>query len=164
MTLIRLGRRHTAPEAETDNEFAKLVFPAKGGGLDLNPSLYETNGTQQQLVQAHAEHTASSCDVPSKGALHFDVTGMASQTPVATVGKTRFSFTKSAHRELRFSNYGDLVAFAGVLRHSLLRRARETTLAEVRNHVQQELAKGSVEWTSFRNDPTTKSSWKRLMG
>ncbi|MDP3217295.1 MAG: hypothetical protein Q8S73_24500 [Deltaproteobacteria bacterium] len=124
--------------------------------------MYETDGGQSHLVQAHAEHAASFLEKPPRSGAHHDVTGLADHRLAASVGETRFLFTRLRHHELAFDSLTLAMEFYLALHASLTSRARKTALDELRAYVQARLEAHDLEWWGFRDDPETSREWKRL--
>lgn len=164
MKLVRLGRRRAVGEGESAEEFLQIEFRARDGGLDLNPSVYATDGSSEKLIQIHAEHAASFLQSPPRGGQHFMVEAIADHRVNATTGRTRFLYTRYHHKELVFDDPNQLREFAAALHDALSSRARSTTLAELARHVRAELDAASDEWRLFVEDATTSPAWKKLAG
>src|SRR5260370_15289302 len=106
--LLRVGaNRKSAWELTDARQVVDYEFYLKDGTPDLSPSFYFLPEGVDAVVQAHAEHSASWLDNP-KGGLHLDASNIEGPAPIETVGATVFSYTRQAHRALRFRGVDEM--------------------------------------------------------
>lgn len=142
--LVRFSRRLAVWEpGRTVEEIQQSEFRRKDGAADLRPSVYEIE--EAGLVRAFAEH-ATVFNPPSSNA-GIDLAGLGHR-PNPTPGRTGFTFTTAAHRELRLKSEGDLLDLIRKAVASLGSRAHKVSRAEIVAYAKARLAEGDEEWQS----------------
>jgi len=157
--LLRLETsRRSAWELPDAKQIIEYEFTSKAGLVDLSPSFYALED-RAQAVRAHAEHSASNLDNP-RGGVNVDVAGLAGPRPKHTPGETEFAFTRDeAHRELRFRNEGQLLAFvARIVEAGEPRRVR-TTREQLLDYATERLRVDDREWAIACRDHHKASKW-----
>jgi hypothetical protein len=140
--LIRFSKRLAIWEpGHTPEEIQHSEFRQKDGAIDLRPSVYEIQDSE--VVRAFAEH-ATMISPPSSSA-GIDLGGPGSEVE-STPGKTGFSFTTSAHRELALKSKEDLFNLIGRVLAGLGSRLHHVTRAQIMTYAKARLAAMDPEW------------------
>jgi hypothetical protein len=140
--LIRFSKRHAVWEpGHTPEEIQHSEFRQRDGSLDLRPSVYEIEVAE--IVRAFAEH-ATVFSPPSSNA-GIDLGGLGHEVRY-TPGRTGFTFTTSAHRELSIGNKEALFDLIAKVLVDLDSRSHPVTRAEIMTYAKARLAAMDPEW------------------
>lgn len=153
--LLRTSRRKTSWESATAFEDAFHTEFCSRGSADLRPSVYEV--AADEVVQVHAEHSASIPLDPPRGGTHLDCAGHG--YVVVSPGSSRFRRTRDSHRELIFTDENELITF---LRGIVVRqedRSHQTTKADVSGYVRQMITDNDEEWVEFCRESPKAAKW-----
>lgn len=150
--LVRMIRRRSIVETTDVNEVRKAAFSERDGSPDLNVSTYETE--IDRLVQLRTEHCAGASNDRPSGFGHLDVSGL--RDGVSTAGNDWFEYSNSAHRELKFADESELLAYiATVLAANCNCHDIETARckAYLRDHADD------PEWQRYFRDHPNGAAW-----
>jgi hypothetical protein len=161
MMLVRFAKRKAAWEATTNSDvFIETEF-GRGDGIDLKPSVYETEVGQPILIRAYAEHAASFNLNPRRGAVAIDLSG---GTTRATPGKSLFDFTRSCHRELIFADETEMRGFLKGIFEDVTARTYRTEKKDVPEFVRARVTAKDPEWIQFCDGCEKKKEWGCIEG
>lgn len=157
--LVRILKRRATADIESPKELVELEF-SRHGRPDLRPSVYE--GERSRAVQIAVEHSASLLRDPPRGVRLLDLAGLGASV-IETPGATRFSFTRSAHRELVTGDEAVLTSLAATVLPALADRTTLVPLADLRAYIEGRMAEQDPEWTAWSEAPPEGSGWRRLI-
>jgi len=131
-------------------------FPARGGGVDLRPSVYLVE--RDEVARARAEHLVGLLGPPvaSSGG-DFDLSELAEVSPAPVAGA--FSFTRARHAELLVVDEADLHAIAEALRRDTDRRIPRKRDGVMR-YVADRVNAGDAEWLDLLK---AKPKWREVL-
>ena len=160
--LLRISKRRTSWE-ERD---ARLVLDAEfrkkeDRSPDLRVSVYEVDDEHPIVVRAHSEHYANA-ELNPRGMPNLDVSGATVAPLVQSQDSIRFQFIRTVHREIRFADERELLAFIQRVLDSVEQRRRNVTNKELKSYVAGRLAEEDPEWTAFVRESPKGKRYGRL--
>ncbi len=157
--VVRFAKRKAAWENPDAATIREVEFKDKNGQYDLRPSTYAVS--EEQIVQAFAEHAAAAPIDPPGSALGIDLSGVRFKVE-AELGSNKFSFTRDRHREVVLSSTAELDEIIELACREFKRRRRDITKASVYKYVSDRLAANDKEWTDLLESPDAKGWLKTL--
>jgi hypothetical protein len=140
--LVRFSRRLASWEpGRTPEEIQQSEFRQKDGAVDLRPSVYEIEAAG--MVRAFAEH-ATAFNPPSSNA-GIDLDGLGKQTE-ATPGRTEFTFTTAAHREILLKSRDELFELIKTVAATLDSRLHAVSRDDIIAYARARLGAKDQEW------------------
>ncbi len=156
--LIRLARRKTSIEPTVSaRQLAETEFHHKGGGLDLDLSVYDVDGGEVLRVQA--EHEAGE-NLDPKTRMNFAIPndhGVVAAEPCCNF----FAFRNGAHRAVAFSDEEEILMMSEVMISNVGNVYQQLVRHnDVRAFGRGKIATGDAEWLALRDHPGSKvGSW-----
>ena len=155
--LLRICRRRTSWESETDLETTFRTEFCRDGLPDLRLSVYEIDEADD-VVRSHAEHSASANADPPSGSTNVDLYGHP-KVQVVT-GASAFQFTRQRHREMVFTHEQELRNFVAFVRANFDGRAYPTKKKQLLDYARERMATRDQEWIDFCNESPKAKKWK----
>jgi hypothetical protein len=158
--LFRVARRRSSwTEARPAEEVAEYELRAPNGGLDLRPSVYDLDDTEDHHVRAWAEHV-SRIEPERRGLL---IVATPPPGPVVhTPGTGPFAFTRARHRELQLSTESAAISWVRTLQAKSSSHQRKVSLEQARSYAATQLREGDPEWGAAATHPGAKK-WVRKL-
>ena len=125
--------------------------------LGLSPSVYEVDDTKEFVVQAHAEHAASFGLGLVPGSTNVDLSGFGEVE--VKQGESLFSFTRAAHRELKFASKHELTTVFRTVLEEIHEREHPTTKTDLLDYAKAQLNDSDEEWLQFCRNSTKANDW-----
>jgi hypothetical protein len=157
--VVRFAKRKAAWEGANASEIREVEFKTKDGQYDLRPSVYEVS--EEQLVQAFAEHAAATPIDPPGSALGIDFAAVRFKVE-PELGSDKFPFTRFRHREVVLSSASELDEVIALACRELASRRRDIPKAAVYAYVGERLAANDREWTDLVESPAARDWLKKL--
>jgi hypothetical protein len=164
IAIVRISKSKAAWETSDPEQVMKANFRDRYGDWDLRPSVYEVVGDPSELprstLRVHVEHVASLLSPPAKGAMHHVDLNETSPKLSSSPGQTCFAFANNAHREVLLDDEGALRAFVDAILAKLPGAARDVTLDQVLDHINESL--GEAAWIAASANAKV-ASWVELV-
>lgn len=154
--LFRVAQRKSVWEEKDPAEVVKVEFRDRHGVVDLRPSVYEAQDTEQAL-QCCAEHAGSFLSPTTVLAVEFSGGGAV----VTNAGTTFFAFSNEQHREVVFHDEVALTRHVATVLADVEDRRHRFTREEVKTHVAAN--KESAEWQRAFDEAPHGERWRRLV-
>ena len=155
--LLRVARRKTLLETSAQ-EFCDLEFDQCS---DLSASVYEVAG-KEEAVRAHAEHYGS-CDLNPAPVVNFNAEVEGCEFK-ATAGRSKFEFTKTKHRDLKFNDKDHLLRHVTIVFNDLPNRKIPVSKEDIGMYVRSKYDEGDPQWRVLIDTSKWSRAWKKLAG
>ena len=159
MILFRRLRRLSSFESTDLDNVWKIEF-RNGTEPDTKISVYEVVDEQASVVRAQSEPCASvPLGPPRQDCDGISLSGLDGTEVVQTEGTTRFSYTRTTHREVRLDGLVALQAVVKRIAAEMKDRSRPAPKAAMKSYVRNMLDKQDPEWIAACNEEWAK--WAR---
>jgi hypothetical protein len=149
--ILRPGRRLTAWQDDGDpRTAAEIEFPGKGGGIDLEPSVYVLEVESEELgklaERVLAEHHASGLNKPPGVVFAVDLEGICPAPIPEERASAKFGLTRSSHHFLKFGALDELADLVMRVRQDKATRIIESSREALLEYAESRLNAIDEEW------------------